>query len=102
VNQNNLKVSNETYKGKVYVLIFFTTCPTICPKMNQSMLSIEKVFCNPNFGIASITIDPAHDTPAILKAKLLGCYSSNWNFLTGDRQTILIYQMLIFIPCLVK
>jgi protein SCO1/2 len=23
VNQNNLKVSNETYKGKVYVLEFF-------------------------------------------------------------------------------
>jgi protein SCO1/2 len=92
VNQNNLKVSNETYKGKVYVLeFFFTTCPTICPKMNQSMLSIEKKFFgNPNFGIASITIDPAHDTPAILKAhaKLLGVTSSNWNFLTGDRQTI--------------
>lgn len=92
VNQNNLKISNETYRGKVYVLeFFFTTCPTICPKMNQSMLSIEKKFFgNPNFGIASITIDPTHDTPAILKehAKLLGVTSSNWNFLTGDRQTI--------------
>ncbi|MFT5252151.1 MAG: protein SCO1/2 [Flavobacteriales bacterium] len=92
VNQNNLKVSNETYKGKVYVLeFFFTTCPTICPKMNQSMLSIEKKFFgNPNFGIVSITIDPMHDTPAVLKehAELLGVTSSNWNFLTGDRQTI--------------
>ncbi|MDG2430967.1 SCO family protein [Flavobacterium sp.] len=92
VNQNNQKISNETYKGKVYVLdFFFTTCPTICPKMNQSMLSIEKKFFgNPNFGIVSITIDPAHDTPAVLKehAQLLGATSSNWNFLTGDRQTI--------------
>ena len=92
VNQNNQKISNETYKDKVYVLdFFFTTCPTICPKMNQSMLSIEKKFFgNPNFGIVSITIDPAHDTPAVLKehAQLLGATSSNWNFLTGDRQTI--------------
>lgn len=92
LNQNNLKISNDTYKGKVYVLeFFFTTCPTICPKMNQSMLSIEKKFFgNPNFGIVSITIDPMHDTPAVLKehAKLLGVTSSNWNFLTGDRQTI--------------
>ncbi|MEO8533017.1 MAG: SCO family protein [Flavobacterium sp.] len=92
-NQDNLKISNETYRGKVYVLeFFFTTCPSICPKMNLSMLEIEKTFFgNPNFGIVSITIDPGHDTPQILKdhAKLLGVKSSNWNFLTGDKATIM-------------
>jgi protein SCO1/2 len=92
-NQDNVKISNESYKGKVYVLeFFFTTCPSICPKMNLSMLEIEKTFFgNPNFGIVSITIDPAHDTPQILKdhAKLLGVKSSNWNFLTGDKETIM-------------
>jgi protein SCO1/2 len=92
INQDGKKVTNETYKGKVYVLeFFFTTCPSICPKMNQSMLIIEKKFFgNPNFGIVSITIDPMHDTPEVLKshAELLGVKSSNWNFLTGDRQTI--------------
>jgi protein SCO1/2 len=37
-NQNNQKITNNNYKGKVYVLeFFFTTCPTICPRMNQSM-----------------------------------------------------------------
>ncbi|KRB56214.1 SCO family protein [Flavobacterium sp. Root186] len=92
-NQDNVKISNATYKGKVYVLeFFFTTCPSICPKMNMSMLEIEKTFFgNPNFGIVSITIDPTHDTPAVLKdhAKLLGVKSSTWNFLTGDRATIM-------------
>jgi protein SCO1/2 len=92
LNQDNLKISNETYKGKVYVLeFFFSTCPSICPKMNQSMLQIEKTFFgNPNFGIVSITIDPEHDTPAVLKAhrELLGVKSSNWNFLTGDKTYI--------------
>ncbi len=92
-NQDNIKVSNETYKGKVYVLeFFFTTCPSICPKMNLSMLEIEKTFFgNPNFGIVSITIDPANDTPQVLKdhAKLLGVKSSNWNFLTGDKEAIM-------------
>lgn len=92
VNQDNKKITNETYKGKVYVLeFFFTTCPSICPKMNLSMLAIEnKFFGNPNFGIISITIDPTHDTPEVLKshAKLLGVKSSNWNFLTGDRAYI--------------
>lgn len=92
-NQDNVKVSNQTYKGKVYVLeFFFTTCPSICPKMNLSMLEIEKTFFgNPNFGIISITIDPAHDTPQKLKehAKLLGVKSSNWNFLTGEKNAIM-------------
>ena len=92
LNQDNIKISDETYKGKVYVLeFFFSTCPSICPKMNQSMLEIEKTFFgNPNFGIVSITIDPEHDTPAVLKEhrEFLGVKSSNWNFLTGDKTYI--------------
>lgn len=92
INQDNKKITNETYKGKVYVLeFFFTTCPTICPKMNESMLVLEKSFFgNPNFGIVSITIDPEHDTAKVLKehAKFLGVKSSNWNFLTGDKAYI--------------
>ena len=91
-NQHNLKVTNATFKGKVYVIeFFFTSCPTICPKMNQSMLVIEKQFFgNPNFGIASISIDPETDTPMVLKehASVLGVTSSNWHFLTGDKDYI--------------
>ena len=92
LNQDNVKISNNSYKGKVYVLeFFFSKCPTICPKMNESMLMIEKTFFgNPNFGIVSITIDPEHDTPQVLKdhAEMLGVKSSNWNFLTGDKDYI--------------
>lgn len=91
-NQDNKVIENDFYNGKVYVLeFFFTTCPTICPKMNLSMLQIEKTFFgNPNFGIVSITIDPETDTPEVLKAhaKLLGVKSSTWNFLTGDKTAI--------------
>ena len=91
-NQENVKISNDFYKGKVYVLeFFFATCPSICPKMNANMVTIQNTFFgNPNFGIVSITIDPVHDTPAVLKehAKLLGAKSSNWNFLTGDQEYI--------------
>jgi protein SCO1/2 len=92
VNQDNVKITNESYKGKVYVLeFFFATCPSICPKMNANMVTIQNAFFgNPNFGIASITIDPVHDTPAVLKehAKILGAKSSNWHFLTGDKNYI--------------
>jgi protein SCO1/2 len=92
INQEGNKVTNATYLGKVFVIeFFFTSCPTICPKMNQSMLAIEKrFFGNPNFGIASISIDPEKDSPKVLKehAKLLGATSSNWHFLTGDKKYI--------------
>lgn len=91
-NQDNVKISSDFYKGKVYVLeFFFATCPSICPKMNANMVTLQNTFFgNPNFGIVSITIDPVHDTPAVLKehAKLLGVKSSNWNFLTGDKAGI--------------
>ncbi|WP_333810392.1 SCO family protein [Flavobacterium sp.] len=91
-NQNNKTITNKDYHGKVYVVeFFFTTCPTICPKMNESMLQLQNEFYgNPNFGIASITIDPANDTPQVLKkhAELLGVKHYNWYFLTGDRDYI--------------
>lgn len=91
-DQNNKTITNADYLGKVYVLeFFFTTCPSICPKMNLNMIDIQnKFFGNPNFGIVSITINPENDTPAVLKshADLLGVKSSNWHFLTGDKAYI--------------
>lgn len=91
-NQDRMKISNDDFLGKVYVLeFFFSSCPTICPQMNKNMLLIEKQFFgNPNFGIASITIDPENDTPEVLKghAKVLGASSSNWHFLTGEKTYI--------------
>jgi protein SCO1 len=91
-NQDNKIISNKDYLGKVYVVeFFFSTCPTICPKMNESMLQLQSDFYgNPNFGIASITIDPVKDTPQVLKehANLLGVKHYNWHFLTGDKEYI--------------
>jgi protein SCO1/2 len=91
-DQNNKLISNKDYAGKVYVLeFFFTTCPTICPKMNLNMLTIQNTFFgNPNFGIVSITINPENDTAAVLKehAAKLGVKSTNWHFLTGDKTKI--------------
>ncbi|CAM3795696.1 SCO family protein [Flavobacterium cucumis] len=92
INQNNKKITNKDFLGKVYVVeFFFTTCPTICPKMNESMLQLQNEFYgNPSFGIASITIDPANDTPQVLKehSDLLGVKHYNWHFLTGDKEYI--------------
>ena len=59
--------------------------------MNRNMVDIQnEFFGNPNFGIASISIDPEHDTSKILKehASKLGVKSSNWHLLTGDKDYI--------------
>jgi len=91
-DQNNQTISNDSYKGKVYVVeFFFSTCPTICPIMNRNMKLVQDTFAsNTNFGIASITINPENDTPKVLKehAETINAKGANWHFLTGDRTTI--------------
>lgn len=91
-NQHGKTITNKAFEDKVYVIeFFFTTCPSICPIMNQNMLKIEKEFYgNPNFGIASFTIDPKTDTPEVLKqyAENYGVTHPNWHFLTGDKEEI--------------
>ncbi len=88
-DQNNNTITNKSYLGKVYVVeFFFTTCPTICPIMNKNMTELQNVFKNnTDFGIASITINPENDTPAVLKthASFLKINSPNWHLLTGDK-----------------
>ena len=91
-DQNNKTISNANYAGKVYVVeFFFTTCPSICPIMNKNMVGLQNdFFGNPNFGIASISINPENDTAEVLKehAKKIGANSPNWHFLTGDKKYI--------------
>jgi protein SCO1 len=92
IDQNSKEISNLDYLGKVYVVeFFFTTCPSICPRMNKNMIEIQnKFFGNPNFAIASISINPEYDTADVLKkhALILGAKSTNWHFLTGDKNYI--------------
>ena len=89
-NQDGNIINNETYKGKVYVVeFFFTTCPSICPIMNQKMLLIQKEFSeNLNVGIASISITPAIDNQEVLKnyASSNGITHKNWHLLSGKSE----------------
>lgn len=92
LNQDSLLITNNDYKGKVYVVeFFFTTCPTICPIMNENLIQIQNRFTNfENFGVASFTINPDYDTPQILKeyAEKYGVTNLNWNLMTGASQKI--------------
>lgn len=91
-DQNQNTITNETFKDKVYIVeFFFTTCPSICPIMTENMIKIQNDFLgNPKVGIASFSIDPAHDTPQVLKeyAENKGITKPQWHLLTGEKEKI--------------
>ncbi len=92
IDQNGETISNSDYKGKVYLVeFFFTTCPTICPRMSKNLVQIQNSFIGfKNFGVASFTINPKHDTSEVLKqyAEQYGITNPNWHLMTGDIDTI--------------
>lgn len=93
INQNGKTITNKDYEGKVYLVeFFFTTCPTICPRMNKNMVEIQNHFKDfeNDFGVASFTITPDIDTPEVLKqyAKNYGITNPNWHLMTGDKEAI--------------
>lgn len=95
LNQDSILITNHDYKGKVYIAeFFFTSCPTICPKMSKNLVYLQNELKEyANFGIASFTINPKMDTPGRLKkyAENYKVTNPDWNFLTGDREDI--YQL---------
>lgn len=92
VDQDGDTITNKDYEGKVYVVeFFFSTCPSICPIMKKNLVDVQGEFKNnPNFGIASFSIDPEHDTPKVLKeyAARTGVEHQNWHLMTGERDEI--------------
>lgn len=90
-NQHNQTITDKDYQGKVYVVdFFFVNCPTICPIMSKNMVKIQNAFKDKNIGFASFTINPAMDTPEVLKAyaEQYGVTNPHWHFLTGKTEDI--------------
>ena len=92
LNQDSLWISEKDMAGKIYVAdFFFTTCPTICPKMKTQLLRIYDKFAEDDrVRILSHTIDPEYDGVRVLKeyAKKLNITSPRWNLLTGKKSDI--------------
>lgn len=92
VDQDGSRITNETFRDKIYVAdFFFTTCRTICPIMKTQMLRIyEATKDMPDVLILSHTIDPEYDTVALLHdfARRLGVESRRWHFVTGVKDSI--------------
>jgi protein SCO1/2 len=91
INQDGKVVTDSTFNGIYVADFFFTTCPTICPKMKKELLRVYEAFKNePRVKILSHTIDPEYDTLEVLHdyATRLGVTSDRWHFVTGDKDAI--------------
>ena len=91
-NQDGKKVTQRDIEGKVYVAnYFFTTCRSICPRVNNEVKKIYEHFKTDNdFFILSHTSDPGTDSAARLKwyADSIGVTTKNWIFLTGRKDSL--------------
>jgi len=91
-NQNGKIITQKDYEGKIYVAdFFFTTCPTICPKMTTNMVWLQnKIKNNPKVLLLSHSVTPDIDTVEVLKKYALekGVIDAKWNLVTGDKKDI--------------
>jgi len=92
LNQDSVWISQKNLDNKIYVAdFFFTSCPTICPKMKTQMIRLyERYQNNQEVALVSYTIDPEYDRPNVLKkyANRLHIQAPKWNLLTGDKKAI--------------
>lgn len=89
-SQDGKPVALADLRGKVLAVTFiYTGCPDICPMVTQKMVDVQNAL-GAKFGkqiaFVSITLDPEHDTPAVLKdyAQSWGAKPNGWMFLTGS------------------
>lgn len=94
-DQNGHTVTNQTLSGKIYAAnFFFTTCPSICPKMTNNLQAVTDSFAkNSSVVLVSFSVNPETDTVAQLKeyAQNKHINSAQWHLLTGNRTQL--YQL---------
>jgi len=88
-DQNGRKLSLASLKGKPVLFDFmYATCPGPCLVLTARMKAIADQLgsaLGPQVSFVSVTVDPEHDGPSVLKAyaKEQGADRAGWYFLTG-------------------
>ena len=95
LNQNGekMRLYSDLLQGKVVIInSFFATCTGSCLPLTRNLEKLQTAL-GPRMGkdvyIISISVDPAVDTPASLKAyaKKLNA-GPGWYFLTGNKESV--------------
>ena len=90
LNQDSIRVSNQNYQGKMWLVeFFFTSCPTVCPIMNKQLLRLHREISSDlkkDLQLLSFSIDPGNDRPHVLKQyrNFHKMPKANWDLLTGN------------------
>ena len=91
-NQDGQPFTQEALKNKVAIVnFFFTTCTTVCPRMNNNLKpAYEALKAEPNVLFLSFTSDPSKDSAAVLKryAESMQLDTKKWIFLTGKKDSL--------------
>lgn len=91
-NQDGGAVTEKELEGKVFVTeFFFTTCPNICPVLNNNMKKVYDQYKDePGFLILSHTSNPETDSSSRLKqyADSMKVNTNRWWFLTGRKDSL--------------
>lgn len=73
-DQEQRLVTNQTLLGRVWIGDFiFTRCTTVCPLLTGQMTLLRRSIEHPGVTFVSFSVDPGHDTPAVLKE-----YAARW------------------------
>lgn len=92
INQNGIKITQEDYKEKIYVVDFiFTSCLGICPVMTNNMVELQKIYLNnAEIMFLSLSVTPDIDSIPVLRkyATDNGVIDSKWNITTGNKEHI--------------
>jgi len=93
LTQRGEKIRLADFRGRVLALTFiYTRCPlpTYCPLMNRNFQSaqalLDRMAPEANGQFLSISLDPDHDSPAVLTAyaKNYGANPLRWTFASAD------------------
>jgi protein SCO1/2 len=89
IDQNANASTNAELLGHPWIADFiFTTCASLCPTMSVRMSELQDRL-PAEVKLVSFSVDPTHDTPAVLKDYAAKYHAQNnrWIFLTGDQKT---------------
>ena len=84
IDQDGNNYSLQKVNSDVTVVAFiYTTCFDVCPVITNNLLQAEKQLDDVDYEFISITVDPATDSPEVLKT-YMDNFGATWPHLTGD------------------
>lgn len=94
-DQDGRPFGAQNLEGKVWIATFiFTRCAQTCPMQTAEMVNLQRRLAGhprkQSIHFVSFTVDPAHDTPPVLKkyAAEAGSDLTWWSYLTGKRNEL--------------